>query len=222
MTVRIKVCGINSAEAMDAVAAAGAEWAGLVFFPPSPRFVSIATARALAARAPRAVKRVGLFVEPTAEQVAETLRDVPLHILQVYGTVALAAQLRGRFGIPVWRAIGVASAGDLPREAGSADAFVIEAKPPPGANRPGGNAAVFNWELLRGWRAPAPWLLAGGLHSGNVGAAIRASGAEAVDVSSGVETAPGVKSPDRIASFAAAVRSCDTGAGEHGRAGACR
>jgi phosphoribosylanthranilate isomerase len=109
--------------------------------------------------------------------------------------------LRSRFGHPVWRPVGVATAGDLPLELGSADALLLEAKPPADATRPGGNAVSFDWTLTRNWHPPGPWLLAGGLDPGNVADAIRLSGAEAVDVSSGVERAKGIKDPGLIRAF---------------------
>jgi phosphoribosylanthranilate isomerase len=114
--------------------------------------------------------------------------------------------LRARFGVPVWRAVGVAGQGDLPAGADGADGFVVEPKPPRGATRPGGNAVALDWSMLAGWRAPAPWLLAGGLSPDNVAEAIAASGAAAVDVSSGVESRPGVKDAALIRAFVAAAR----------------
>ena len=206
MNVRVKICGINSAAALDAAVAAGADWTGFVFFPPSPRAVTPAQAATLAARHPDGPLRVGLFVDPAEAEVAAALAALRLDILQLYTAPERVAALRARFGVPVWRAVGVAVAADLPAEAGGADALLIEAKPPPGATRPGGNAARIDWALLRGWAAPAPWILAGGLTPDNVAAAIRASGAPAVDVSSGVETAPGVKDPALIHAFVRAAR----------------
>lgn len=206
MTVRVKICGINDPAAIDAAVDAGADWVGFVFFPPSPRAVTPVQAAALAASCPDGPERVGLFVDPTEAAVAAALDAVRLDVLQLYATAERVAALRARFCIPVWQAIGVASAADLPTEAGAADRFVLEAKPPPDASRPGGNAAPFDWSVLRGWRAPAPWILAGGLTPETVAAAIRATGAEAVDVSSGVERAPGVKDPALIRAFIAAAR----------------
>jgi len=205
MSVRIKICGINDTAALDAAVEAGADWIGLVFFPPSPRFVTPAQAAALAARHPDGPARVGLFVDPTAEQVEAVLAAVPLDVLQLYGA-ADAAALRARFGRTVWRAAGIDSAGDLPIDAGGADALVLEAKPPPDSTRPGGNAARFDWSVLRGWQAPAPWILAGGLTPDNVAEAISSTGAAAVDVSSGVERSRGVKDPALIRAFIANAR----------------
>ena len=206
MSVRVKICGINGAAAIDAAVAAGADWIGFVFFPPSPRAVTPAQAAELAARHPDGPLRVGLFVDPAEADVAGALAALRLDVLQLYAAPERAAALRARFGLPVWRAVGVAVAADLPAAADGADALLIEAKPPPGATRPGGNAARIDWAMLRGWTAPAPWILAGGLTPDNVGAAIRASGAGAVDVSSGVESAPGVKDPALIRAFVRAAR----------------
>ena len=206
MTVQVKICGINDATAFDAAVSAGADWVGFNFFPPSPRCVTPARAAALSARSPGGPPRVGLFVDPAPEAIAAVLDTVRLDILQVYGAVDLTA-LRARFGLPIWRPIGVATAADLPVAADAADRLLVEAKPPPGATRPGGNAARFDWSLLRGWRAPVPWILAGGLTADNVAEAIRIAGATAVDVSSGVERARGVKDTALIHAFIANARA---------------
>ncbi|HEY1931630.1 MAG TPA: phosphoribosylanthranilate isomerase [Acetobacteraceae bacterium] len=202
MSVRVKICGLNSPAAFDAAIEAGADWVGFVFFPPSPRFVTPAQAAALSERHPGGPPRVGLFVDPTESAIADVLAKFRLDVLQLYGPVDAAA-LRERFGVTIWRAVGIDTAADLPRDAGGADALLLEAKPPPDATRPGGNAAVFDWSLLRGWSPPVPWLLAGGLTPDNVADAIRATGATAVDVSSGVERGRGVKDPALIRAFIA-------------------
>ncbi len=199
--VAVKICGINDEAAFDAAIAAGADWVGFVFFPPSPRFVTPDQAAALSARHPGGPLRVGLFVDPTPEAIAQALDHVRLDILQLYGRIDDLAALRSRFGLPVWRAVGVDRASDLPTDDRGADRLLIEAKPPPDATRPGGNAVSFDWHLLRGWHAPVPWVLAGGLTPDNVADAIRATGATAVDVSSGVEKAKGVKDPALIEAF---------------------
>ncbi len=203
--VRVKICGLNSEAAFDAAVAAGADWVGFVFFPPSPRFVTPARAAALSARLSGGPPRVGLFVAPTEVAIAEVLESVPLDILQVYGAVDPVA-LRARFGRTVWRAVGVSAVSNLPHEMAGADALLLDAKPPKDATRPGGNALPFDWGIMRGWTAPGPWLLAGGLTVGNIAEAIRVTGALAVDVSSGVESAPGVKDPELIRAFVAEVR----------------
>jgi phosphoribosylanthranilate isomerase len=207
VSIGVKVCGINDATAFDAAVAAGVDWIGFVFFPPSPRFVTPERAAALSARQKNGPPRVGLFVDPTEAAISAALEALPLDILQLYTTPARAASLRQRFGRPVWRAVGVSERSDLPVDAEGADALLLEAKAPADATRPGGNAARFDWSMLAGWQAPAPWILAGGLDPGNVAAAIAATGATAVDVSSGVERRPGVKDPALIRAFIAAARA---------------
>ncbi len=202
---KVKICGINSPVAFDTAVDAGADWVGFVFFARSPRHVTADQAAALSARRPGGPPRVGLFVAPEPDEIAAVLQTIRLDALQLYGDVDFPA-LRTRFGLPLWRAVGIAAAADLPSDRRAADALLIEAKPPADATRPGGNATRFDWSLLRGWRAPCPWLLAGGLTPDNVADAIRATGAPAVDVSSGVESAPGLKDPARIRAFIAAAR----------------
>jgi phosphoribosylanthranilate isomerase len=203
---KVKICGVNSAAAFDAVVEAGADYLGFVFFPPSPRYVTPGEAGALTARHVGGPQRVGLFVDPGFADIEAVLREVPLDVLQVHAPVAAIAALRTRFGLPVWRSVGVASAEDFPAAAEAADGYVVEAKPPPRATRPGGNAVKVDWQLLGGWTCEKFWLVAGGLTPENVAAALRQSGAPGADVSSGLETAPGVKSPALIRCFVEAAR----------------
>lgn len=203
---RVKICGINDEVAFDAAADADADYVGFVFFPPSPRFVTPARAAALSARRAGGPVRVGLFVDPTDAALAETLAAIRLDILQLYVTPSRAAELRAGFGLPVWRAVGVATASDLPTRAGGEDALVIEARAPMDATRPGGNATSFDWSIIAGWHAPVPWVLAGGLTPDNVAEAIAATGAPTVDVSSGVERSRGVKDAALIRAFVEAAR----------------
>jgi phosphoribosylanthranilate isomerase len=198
---RVKICGINDPAAIDAAVDCGADWIGFVFFPPSPRYVSPARAHELAARHKDGPPRVGLFVNPTETMIAEVLEAIDLDILQLYGVAEALPSLRARFGRPVWQPVGVNVAADLPAGPQEADALLLEAKPPADATRPGGNAVRFDWTLTQGWRASVPWLLAGGLDPGNVAEAIRLSGTEAVDVSSGVERQKGSKDPEMIRAF---------------------
>ncbi len=212
MSPAVKICGINDPAAMEAAVAAGADMVGFVFFPPSPRAVSPAQAAALSAAQPWGPLRVGLFVDATDDEIGAALDALPLDILQLHGeeTPERAAAIRARFGRPVMKALGIASAADLDRIAAYApvvDRFLLDAKAPPGAPLPGGNAAPFDWSLTAGRAVPKPWLLAGGLTAGNVAEALSASGAPGVDVSSGVERARGVKDPARIAAFVNAARS---------------
>jgi phosphoribosylanthranilate isomerase len=203
--VRVKICGINSPAAYEAAVGAGADWVGFVFFPPSPRFVTPAQAAALAQ--PGGVDKAGLFVDPSDDDIAATLAGVDLDILQLVGTLpARAAEIRRRFGRPVWRAVGIGAAADLPTDPGGVDAHLLDAKAAPGACLPGGNAIAFDWSLLLHWAAPAPWVLAGGLTPGTVAAAIAQTGAPIVDVSSGVESSRGVKDPTLIRSFLSEAR----------------
>lgn len=192
---------------MDAVAEAGAEWVGFVFFPSSPRAVSPAQAAMLAGRHRIGPLGVGLFVDPSDDEVATVLDAVTLVALQVHARPARAAALRARFGIPVWLGVGVGEASDLPDAVPGVDRLLLDHKAPPGSLLPGGNATVFDWSVLRGWEAPLPWMLAGGLHPGNVAAAIHQAGAPGVDVSSGVERSRGEKDPALIHAFVAAARA---------------
>ena len=202
----VKICGINTPEAFDAGIEAGADFLGFVFFPPSPRYVTPEAAAALSRRQNGGPMRVGLFVEPTIAAIAQVLGIVRLDALQIYGSSKQVDGFRARFGLPVWRAVGVRTRSDLPDTAEGADRLVIEAKPPAGATRPGGNATTFDWAILREWPPPVPWVLAGGLTPGNVAEAIRETGAPAVDVSSGVERAKGVKDPLLIQQFIRAAK----------------
>lgn len=202
----IKICGVRDSAGADAVAKAGAEWVGFVFFPASPRATTPAEAGLLAARHPGGPKAVGLFVEPTDEDVERALAKVPLAALQVHAGSARAAALQRRFGVPVWWAAGVVGQADLPVEAPGVTRLLLDRKAAADAPAPGGNAEAFDWSVLRGWAPPVPWVLAGGLTPGNVASAIRETGAAAVDVSSGVERRRGEKDPALIAAFVAAVR----------------
>lgn len=202
---QVKICGINAIEAIEAAAAA--DWIGFVFFPPSPRAVTPDQAAALSRHRPGGPQRVGLFVNPTDAAIAETLGALPLDVLQVHSSLERAAELRVKFGIQVWLAAGIHSAADLPTAAPGIDALLLDAKAPPGASLPGGNALPFDWSLLRSWAAPAPWLLAGGLTPESVTEAIRQTHAPAVDVSSGVERDRGIKDPTMIRAFIKAAHT---------------
>ena len=205
--VKVKICGINSPDAIDAAVAAEADWIGFVFFPPSPRFVTPDAAAALAARAPQGPPRVGLFVDPGPDDIARALASLRLDSLQLYGRDLDMPSIRARFGLPIWRPVGIETAADLPTDNRGADVLLLEAKPPPAANRPGGNATTFDWSILHGWSSPVPWILAGGLTPDNVEDAVRQTGAPAVDVSSGVEKARGVKDPALIRAFVSRARA---------------
>lgn len=207
---KIKICGLTDAAALDAAIRARADYAGFVFFAPSPRNLSLAQAAELSARAAGRIQRVGLFVDADDRMIGEVIVAAQLDALQLHGaeTPERAAQLRAQFGLPVWKALSVASGGDVARAdryTGAADLILFDAKTPKGS-LPGGMGLSFDWNLITGYRSPVPWGLAGGLSPANVAEAVRLSGAPLVDTSSGVESAPGVKDASRIAAFCAAAR----------------
>ncbi|MFM9935297.1 MAG: phosphoribosylanthranilate isomerase [Novosphingobium sp.] len=208
----IKICGLTTPASLDATIAARADYAGLVVFPPSPRHLALTEAAALAARAAGRIKLVGLFVDAADSLIAETVAAARLDVIQLHGKEdpARVAALRAAFGLPVWKALAVSSGTDIARAetyAGAADLVLFDAKPPKGAALPGGLGLVFDWTLLAGHRGSVPWGLAGGLSPANVADAVRVSAAPLVDVSSGVETAPGVKDVDLIARFCREARA---------------
>ncbi|GCE91073.1 phosphoribosyl anthranilate isomerase [Komagataeibacter diospyri] len=207
MPVRVKICGIRDHVGLDAATQAGADWVGFVFFSRSPRNITAQAAGVLARdMATGGPERIGLFVRPTDDDIRRVLDNVPLDGLQIYDDADRTDVIRRRFGLPVWGAVGIASTQDLP-ETCAVDGLVIESRAPAGSDRPGGNAHAFDWTLTGGWQAPVPWLLAGGLNPDNIQRAIRQSGARAVDVSSGVESSPGVKSSELIRRFVQAARA---------------
>ncbi len=213
MPVEVKICGLNSPEAVDAAVEGGARYTGFVFYPPSPRNLTPAFAAPLVARVPEGVTRVGLFVDPTDSVLEQTLAKVALDLIQLHGSESPArvVQIKARFERPVMKAIKLASAADLAgAEAyrGVADRLIFDALPPRdmvGA-LPGGNALAFDWKLLGSAEIATPWMLAGGLTAENLAEAVKISHARAVDVSSGVEDRPGVKSLPKIRAFLEAAR----------------
>lgn len=210
--VRVKICGLRDPADLDAAARAGAAYAGFVFFAKSPRNLSVEQARALSLTAPAGLAKVALTVDADDATLDAIVAGVPLDMLQLQGSESPArvAELRGRYGLPVMKAIGVAEAADLAGildYALVADQILIDAKPPKGADLPGGNGLPFDWRLVAGRHWLKPWMLAGGLTAGNVAEAIRLTGARQVDVSSGVESAPGVKDQAKIAAFVAAAQT---------------
>ncbi len=202
----IKICGIAMPQALDAAIEARADYIGLVFFAKSPRNVSLRDASMLAERATGRTKVVGLFVDANDTTIGEAVTAARLDIIQVHGkeTPERVAQWRAQFGLPVWKALSVASRDDVVNAAafaGVADMILFDAKAPKGADLPGGLGLVFDWDLLSAYRGEAPWGLAGGLSPDNVADAVRRTGTALVDVSSGVESAPSVKDADRIRTF---------------------
>jgi phosphoribosylanthranilate isomerase len=213
MTVRAKICGLSTPDAVAAAVGGGAAFVGFVFYSRSPRAVTPAHAATLAPLVPASVGKVGLFVDDTDDRFAEVLGAVKLDLLQLHGheTPERVAAIRARFGVPVMKVTGVAGAGDI----AAADAYVevadwlmFDARPPKEMTGalPGGNALAFDWTLIAGRKWPKPWMLAGGLNAGNLAEAVRISGASHVDVSSGVEDQPGRKSLGKIAAFLGAAR----------------
>lgn len=209
--IRVKICGLRTVADVAAVAAADAAYAGFVFFPKSPRHLTFAQARELALAAPVGLAKVALTVDATDAALDEMIEAVPLDMLQLHGheTPDRVAEIRARYGLPVMKAVGVADEGDLAAifdYSTVADQLLIDAKPPKHADLPGGNGLSFDWRLVAQRRWLRPWMLAGGLTPENVAEAVRLTNARQVDVSSGVESAPGVKDAARIAAFVAAAQ----------------
>ena len=206
--VRVKICGLRSAADVLAAASAGAAYVGFVFYPRSPRNVTPDQAREAALATPVGVAKVALTVDADDATLDALIRLIPLDILQLHGheTPERVTEVRARYGLPVMKAIGVAVPADLAQidRYAAADQLLIDAKPFPGT-LPGGNGLAFDWALLANRRWTQPWMLAGGLNAGNVAEAVRLTGAQQVDLSSGVESAPGVKDYSKIAAFMAAV-----------------
>jgi phosphoribosylanthranilate isomerase len=208
--IRVKICGLRTPADVAAVAAAGAAYFGLNFFPKSPRYVTLDQARAMAFVAPEGLCKVALVVDADDILLDAITGAVPVDMLQLHGheTPDRVAEVKLRYGLPVMKVLGVADEGDLGALTAHslvADQIMIDAKPPKGAVLPGGNGVPFDWRLLVGRKWLRPWMLAGGLTPANVAEAIRLTGARQVDVSSGVESAAGVKDHALIAAFTAAA-----------------
>jgi phosphoribosylanthranilate isomerase len=206
MPVHVKICGISTPEALDAAIKGGASHIGLIFFPKSPRNVSPGQAAGLAARVPAHVKTVGVFVDPASAFLDQVRAAARLDVIQLHGAErpAVVSQIRMRHGLEVWKAISVRTRADLSQAAhyrGSVDRILFDAKTPEGAALPGGMGVRFDWTLLDGYQHALPWALSGGLDARNVADAVRITRAPLIDASSGIETAPGVKSVDKIAAF---------------------
>jgi len=208
----IKICGLSTAPTLEAALEAGADMVGFVFFERSPRFVGLDHARQLAAQARGRAKIVALSVDASDRTLAAIVARLEPDLLQLHGaeSPARVAEIGREFGVPVMKALGVEDAQDFDKAGeyqDAADWLLIDAKPPRDATRPGGNGAPFDWRLARAFAPARPWLLSGGLDPANVGEAIGLSLARGVDVSSGVESAPGVKDIGRITAFVAAARA---------------
>jgi len=209
----VKICGLSDEEGVDAALHAGADLVGFVFFPPSPRDVTLGRAAALARRARGSALVVALTVDAGDDVLRDIASALKPDLLQLHGkeSPARAVAVKALTGIPVMKVIGVAAAADLAAadRYPAAERLLLDAKPPKDAARPGGHGAAFDWSILKGFSCSRPWLLAGGLTPGNVGAALTATGANGVDVSSGVESAPGRKDPALIEAFVRAVRASE-------------
>lgn len=216
MSIAVKICGINHADALAAAVDGGARYVGFVFYPRSPRAVAPALAAELARRVPTGVRAVGLFVDADDAFLDHVLSQVPLDLLQLHGNESPArlTAIRNRFRLPLMKAIKIATAADLPDAVpylAVADQLLFDAKAPAGVTAlPGGNGIAFDWSILAGRTWSRPWMLSGGLTSDNLATAVATSGAPAVDVSSGVEDRPGHKVPERIRRFLAAAAQCPT------------
>lgn len=212
MPATVKICGLRDAQMLHHAVDAGASYIGLVFFPKSPRHVTISQAAGIATASPIGIAKVGLVVNADNAQLDAIMADVPLDILQLHGNESpqRVTEIKTRYGLPVMKAVGVADAADLSAldiYAQVADQILVDAKPPKHADLPGGNGLAFDWRLIAGRRWAVPWMLAGGLNADNVGEAIALTGAAQVDVSSGVEACAGVKDPALMSAFCVAAHS---------------
>ncbi len=210
--MKVKICGLSDAASLDASVEAGADYVGFVFFPRSPRNVSVEQARDLAARVPTGVCRTGLFVDPDDGHIGRVLDSVTLDMIQLHGSESRERSrvIRKTFGLPVMKSLGISAQSDVERAdhwEGFVDQLLVDAPRARHSDRPGGQGIVVDWSLLakREWRLP--WMLAGGLTRENIADAVRLSGATQLDVSSGVESAPGMKDCGRIRDFLRAASS---------------
>jgi phosphoribosylanthranilate isomerase len=208
--VNIKICGISQSADARAAVKAGARTLGFVFFEKSPRHLPLSTAKNLASEVPVGICKVALTVNADDVFLDALLTQVPIDMLQLHGaeSAARVREIKVRYGLPVMKAVGVRDAEDLvalDTYAQVADQILVDAKPPKGGKLPGGNGLAFDWRLVAGRRWAVPWMLAGGLDASNVAQAIAMTGAAQIDVSSGVEAAPGIKDAEKIAAFCAAA-----------------
>lgn len=216
--VQVKICGLSRSADISAAIDAGADWLGFVFFAKSPRNLTFDDARTLLRNVPEGIAKVALTVDAHDDFLDRMLEMAPVDVLQLHGTESpeRVSEIRARYGLPAMKAVGVSSEADLPAldaYGRVADMILVDAKPPPGAELPGGNGVAFDWRLIAGRRWPVPWMLAGGLAPGNVAEAIRLTGARQVDVSSGVESAPGRKDAALAREFVRSAKGNGRGAG---------
>ncbi len=210
MTPKVKMCGLTRLSDVASAAKAGAQYVGFVFFAKSPRNVSVSQAAELALSVPTGIAKVALTVNADDATLDQIVHSVPLDMLQLHGheTPERVSELRARYGLPIMKAVGVADAEDLQQleiYGRVADQLLVDAKPPRTAELPGGNGLAFDWRLVANRRWPVPWMLAGGLTPENVALAVQMTGAQQVDVSSGIEASPGVKDAERMDAFVKAL-----------------
>ena len=210
LKVRVKICGITNISDMDASIKYGTHYAGLMFFEKSPRFVNLNLARQLSLHAGNKIKKVAVTVDLTNQILDEIVKKVPLDFIQLHGdeTPKRVQEIKIRYKLPVIKAIGVSEAADLASISlfkDVADQLLIDAKSPSSSILPGGNGLNFDWKLLKDFEFHCPWLLAGGLNSENAAEAIALTGATQLDLSSGVEKAPGLKDDKKISLFMSAI-----------------
>lgn len=210
--VRVKICGVTSQQSMQDVASAGAQYAGLVFFAKSPRCVTFDEARSISIVAPPGVAKVALVVNPDNILLERLVAEVPLDMIQLHGseTPERVVEIKQKTGLPVMKSVGLSEPDDLKTldiYAGVADQIMVDAKPAEDTSLPGGNGFTFDWSLLEGKHWTVPWMLAGGLNSQNVLQAIKITGAQQIDVSSGVESSPGKKDKEKINAFVKAAQA---------------
>jgi phosphoribosylanthranilate isomerase len=217
MSLIVKICGLSTRETLDVALDAGADMVGFVFFPPSPRHLSLDVARDLGKQARRRASKVALTVDADDATLANIVEVLQPDILQLHGkeTVARLRDIKQKFGLPVMKVMAVETAADLaplPGYAAVADSILFDARAPRGATRPGGLGTVFDWRLLERLDLKLPFMVSGGLGAHNVAEAVRVTRAGGVDVSSGVESAPGVKDPELIRAFIRAARAVENDA----------
>jgi len=214
MSLLVKICGLSTREALDAALGAGADMVGFVFFPPSPRHLSLETARQLGKQAAGRATKVALTVDADDATLGDIVEALQPDVLQLHGheSVARLGEIKRKFGRQVMKALAVERVADLsslPLYAGVCDRILFDARPPKGATRPGGLGAVFDWHVLENLDLELPFMVSGGLTAENVAEAVRVTQADGVDVSSGVESAPGVKDPGMIRQFIRAARATE-------------
>ena len=212
MSLLVKICGLSTRETLETALDAGADMVGFVFFPPSPRHISLEMGRELSRQVKRRALKVALTVDADDATLDNIMDALSPDIFQLHGkeSVARLRDIKQKFGRPVMKAVPVATASDLavlPGYAAVADRILFDARAPKDATRPGGLGAPFDWHLLENLDLKLPYMVSGGLHADNVAEAVRVTGAGGVDVSSGIESAPGVKDPDMIKAFIRAARA---------------